>query len=391
MINWQDVQGYMKQQGVGGWLVYDFRGSNPVLTQLLGGKRWTTRRAALWIPAAGEPVLKHHGIDGPSFANVELKREAYLSWNDWHAWLKEKAGAARKIAMEYSPQCALPAASFADAGTVELVRSFGAEVVSSANLIQVCVARWSAEAQKGHAVASQKVGAIKDEAFDLIRQRLAAGKEIGEYEVQQHIMSRFVAEGLETGEPPIVGANSHAGDPHFETSQSSSVSIKRGDWILIDLWARVPGDENVYADITWVGYAGQEVPAKHREVYETVRAARDASLARAVSAWEKKEPVQGWQLDDAAREIIMAKYAHGLRHRTGHSLSPGPLVHGMGMNLDNLETHDVREMLPGIGFTIEPGIYLPEFGVRSEINVFVDPVKGPVVTSGMQKEILLVA
>ncbi len=390
MMNWQDVQGYMKQQGVGWWLVYDFRGSNPVLTQLLGGKRWTTRRAALWIPVTGEPVLKHHGIDGPSFANVELKREAYLSWNDWHAWLREKARAAKTIAMEYSPLCSLPAASFADAGTVELVRSFGAEIVSSANLIQVCVARWSAEAQKGHAVASQKVDAIKDEAFGLIRQRLAEGKTIGEYEVQQHIMSRFVADGLETGEPPIVGANAHAGDPHFETSQASSVPIKKGDWILIDLWARVPGDENVYSDITWVGYAGQEVPAGHREVYETVRAARDASLARAVSAWREQEAVQGWQLDDAAREIITAKYAHGLRHRTGHSLSPGPLVHGMGMNLDNLETHDVREMLPGIGFTIEPGIYLPEFGVRSEINVFVDPVKGPVVTSGMQKEILLV-
>ncbi len=391
MIHWPDVQGYMKQQGVGGWLVYDFRGSNPVLTQLLGGKRWTTRRAALWIPATGEPLLKHHGIDGPSFANVELKREAYLSWNDWHAWLAEKAGAAKRIAMEYSPQCALPAASFADAGTVELVRSFGAEIVSSANLIQVCVACWSVEAQKGHATASGKVDAIKDEAFDLIRQRIAAGKTIGEYEVQQHIMSRFAAEGLETGEPPIVGANAHSGDPHFETSQASSVPIRKGDWVLIDLWARIPGDENVYSDITWVGFAGQEVPAKHREVYETVRAARDASLHRSVEAWRKKETVQGWQLDDAAREIITKKYAHGLRHRTGHSLSPGPIVHGMGMNLDNLETHDVREMLPGIGFTIEPGIYLPEFGVRSEINVFVDPVKGPVVTSGLQKEILLLA
>jgi Xaa-Pro aminopeptidase len=274
---------------------------------------------------------------------------------------------------------------------VELVRSFGAEIVSSANLIQVCVARWSTEAQKGHAEASRKVDAIKDEAFDLIRQRLAAGKTVGEYEVQQHILSRFAAEGLETGEPPIVGVNAHSGDPHFETSQASSVPIRQGDWILIDLWARIPGDENVYSDITWVGFAGQEVPARHREVYETVRAARDASLHAAVEAWRKKETVQGWQLDDAARNIITAKYAHGLRHRTGHSLSPGPLVHGMGMNLDNLETHDVREMLPGIGFTIEPGIYLPEFGVRSEINVFVDPQKGPVVTSGLQKEILLVA
>lgn len=391
MSKWHDVQNYMKQQGVGGWLVYDFRGSNPILAQLLGGKRWTTRRAALWVPVSGDPVLKHHGIDGPSFANVELRKEAYLSWNDWHAWLKARAADAKKIAMEYSPQCALPAASFADAGTVELVKSFGADVVSSANLIQVCVARWSDAAQKGHADASRKVDAIKDSAFDLIRKRIAGGNPAGEYEVQQHIMSRFAAEGLETGEPPIVAVNSHAGDPHFETAEKTSQPIKKGDWILIDLWARRPGDENVYSDVTWVGYAGGEVPAKHREVYETVRSARDAALQRAVDAWQKKEPVQGWQLDDAARDIITKKYAHGLRHRTGHSLSPGPLVHGLGMNLDNLETHDVREMLPGIGFTIEPGIYLPEFGVRLEINVFVDPAKGPVVTSGLQKDIILVA
>jgi Xaa-Pro aminopeptidase len=391
MTQWNDVQAYMKQQGVGGWLVYDFRGSNPILPQLLGGKRWTTRRAALWIPASGEPVLKHHGIDGPSFANVELTRDSYLSWNDWHAWLKERAASAKTIAMEYSPQCALPAASFADAGTVELVRSFGVEVVSSANLVQVCVARWSAAAQQGHSAASCKVDTIKDQAFQLIRDRLAAGKPAHEYEVQQFILSRFAAEGLETGEPPIVAVNAHSGDPHFETAETTSQPIKKGDWILIDLWARVPGDHNVYADVTWVAYAGGDVPVYHREVFETVRSARDAALQRALDSWAKKQPVQGWQLDDAAREIITGKYARGLRHRTGHSLSPGPLVHGLGMNLDNLETHDVREMLPGIGFTIEPGIYLPEFGVRLEINVFVDPFRGPVVTSGLQKDVILVA
>jgi len=384
------VQEFMRKQGIGGWLVHDFRGSNPVLNQLLGGKRWTTRRAELWIPAAGETVLLHHGIDGPSFANVTLRREAYLTWNQLHDWLAKKAGAARRVAMEYSPQGALPAASFVDGGTVELVRSFGAEVVSSADLIQVCVATWSPAAREGHAVASTKVGAIKDKAFAMIRDRLAGGKTVGEYEVQQLILSRFAAEGLETSEPPIVAVNAHSGDPHFETSAASSVAIKRGDWILIDLWARLPGDQNVYSDITWMGHAGRDVPAKHREVWEIVRKARDASLRRAVEAWKRKEQVQGWQLDDAARETIAAGYSHGIRHRTGHSLSPGPLVHGMGMNLDNLETHDEREMLPGIGFTIEPGVYLPEFGVRSEINVYVDSDKGPTVTSVLQDDLLVV-
>jgi Xaa-Pro aminopeptidase len=386
------VQRYMQKQGIGGWLVHDFRGSNPVLNQLLGGKRWTTRRAELWIPASGETVLLHHGIDGPSFANVTLRREAYLTWNQLHEWLAKKVAGAKCVAMEYSPQGALPAAAFVDAGTVELVRSLGAEVVSSANLIQVGVATWSAAAREGHAAASKKVGAIKDEAFAMIRERLAAGKTVGEYEVQQLIVSRFAAEGLETSEPPIVAANAHSGDPHFETSAASSAAIKRGDWILIDLWARRPGDENVYSDITWVGYAGRDVPGKHRQVYEVVAKARDASLQRAEAAWKGKERVQGWKLDDAAREtIVAAGYAHGIRHRTGHSLSPGPLVHGMGMNLDNLETHDEREMLPGIGFTIEPGVYLPEFGVRSEINVYVDPDKGPTVTSVLQDAITLLA
>ncbi len=388
-MNIASVQDYMRAQGIGGWLVYDFRGSNPVLQQLLGGKRWTTRRAVLWVPISGEPVLLHHGIDGPSFASVSQKKESYLSWRDLHEWLKKKVSAAKRIAMEYSPNCELPAASFADGGTVDLIRSFGAEVVTSSNLIQVCVATWSPKAQDGHAVASKKVAAIKDEAFAMIRDRLQAEKRVCEYEVQQHILTRFTGEGLETGEPPIVAANAHSGDPHFETSKESTVSFKRGDWILIDLWARLPGDENVYSDITWMGHAGGEVSAKHREVWETVRNARDASLKRAVDAWSKKERVQGWQLDDAARELIIAAgYSHGLRHRTGHSLSPGPLVHGMGMNLDNLETHDTREMLPGIGFTIEPGIYLPEFGVRSEINVFVDPAKGPIVTSPLQTELI---
>jgi Xaa-Pro aminopeptidase len=294
--------------------------------------------------------------------------------------------------MEYSPNAELPAASFVDGGTIELVRSFGAEVVSSANLIQVCVARWSPEASQGHAVASKKVGAIKDEAFQLIRDRLAGNQTVTEFQVQQHILSRFAAEGLETPDAPIVAANAHGGDPHHETSEASSVAIKKGDWILIDLWARLPGDHNVFSDITWVGYAGKDVPPRHREVFEVVRRARDASLQLAVDSWKARKTVLGWQLDDAARETIVgAGFEQAVRHRTGHSLSPGPLVHGMGMNLDNLETHDTREMLAGIGFTIEPGIYLPEFGVRLEINVWVDPKEGPVVTSVFQKDVVLVA
>lgn len=390
-MDFSGVQAYMRDQGVGAWLLYDFRGSNPVFWQLLGGKRWTTRRAYLLVPARGEPVLFIHAIDKPSFAGVELSKELYLSWREMQEWLRRKLADARRVAVEYSPECALPAASFIDAGTFELIRNLGVEPTSSANIIQVCVAKWSRSACENHAIACAKVGAIKDEAFGLIRDRLAAGKPVTEYEVQQHILKRFEEEKLETPDAPIVAVNAHAGDPHFETNETSSVEIRRGDWILIDLWARVPGDENIFCDITWCGFAGDDPTAKHREVFDIVRRARDACLKRAVDAWARQERIEGWQLDDAARQVIIdAGYEQFIRHRTGHSLSGGPIVHGLGMNLDNLETHDTRDMLPGIGFTIEPGIYLPEFGVRLEIDVYVDPVEGPKATTGIQQDIILV-
>ncbi len=386
------VQRFMAEQKIDGWLVYDFRGNNPILARLLPGKRWTTRRAVLFIPATGQSVLLAHGIDEHQFDGVSVAREKYLSWNDLHAWLRSKLAGMQRVAMEYAPSATLPAVSIVDAGTVELVRSFGVEVVSSANLIQVCVACYSPEALEAHKAASARVGRIKDDAFKLIRDRLTAGQAITEYDVQQNIVSAFAAAGLEATEPPIVAVNAHSGDPHYEPSATSPTPIRRGDWVLIDLWARKPGEENIYSDITWVGFAGKDVPSRHREVFQTVRAARDAALQRATSAWKKKERIQGWQLDDAARGVIIdAGYEKYIRHRTGHSLSPGPMVHGIGMNLDNLETHDTREMLPGLGFTIEPGIYLPEFGVRLEINAYVDPKSGPVVTSVVQDEIVIMA
>jgi Xaa-Pro aminopeptidase len=207
-------------------------------------------------------------------------------------------------------------------------------------------------------------------------------------------MQNFRDAGLEADEGPIVGVNEHGGDPHFEVSSTNPSPIKKGDWVLIDLWSRYPGEENIYSDITWVGYCGTDVPAKHRQVFEVVRAARDASVKCCQDAWAAKRPLQGWELDDAARlTIINAGFERGIRHRTGHSLSPGPRVHGLGFNLDNLETRETREVLPGLGFTIEPGIYLPDapdrLGVRLEINMYIDAVKGPIITSCFQKEIVI--
>ncbi len=391
-MDWSGVQRYMRQERIDGWLVYDFRGGNPVFAQLLPGKRFVTRRAVLFIPAEGEVRLLVHHIDEGQYKKVDLAQDLYLSWGDFREWIARRLEGRARIAMEYAPGGSLPVMGIVDAGTIELVRSLGADVVSSANLVQVSIAVWSAAAVDGHTTASRHTGDIMRSAFGLIRDRLAAGAPICEREVQLHILSRFKAEGLETPDGPIVAVNEHAGDPHFEVRETGSSAIRKGDWILIDLWARLPGDENIFSDITWVGFAGREVPPMHRKVFDAVKAARDAGIARAVKGFREGRPAQGWQVDEAAREqIVNAGFAHGIKHRTGHSLSPGPKVHGMGVNIDNLETHDTRGLLPGVGFTIEPGIYLPEFGVRMEINMYVDPSKGPIVTSCSQDQPELVA
>lgn len=382
----------MAEARIDAWLIHDFRGGNPNLAAMLPGKRWTTRRVDLVIPRVGEPVVLVHGIDASQFGGCGVRQDVYLRWQEYREKLGQHLAGAARVAMEYTPGGGLPVVSIADAGTVDLVRSFGCEVVSSANLIQAAVAVWSAEAAANHARASAATAKIKDEAFTLIRERLSSGKSLTEREVQAFILGRFAAEGLETADAPVVAVNEHAGDPHFEVQEHGSSEIRMGDWLLIDLWARVPGDENIYSDITWTAYAGAQAPEKHRAVFGAVKGARDAALALVREAWTNGRTVRGCDADDAAQRVLReAGFGEFVRHRTGHSLSAGPKVHGVGVNIDNLETHDTREIMPGIGFTIEPGLYLPEFGVRNEINVYMDPVRGPVVTSCVQDEIVRLA
>jgi Xaa-Pro aminopeptidase len=389
-MNLPEIQSALRSQKFSGWLIYDFRGGNPILAAMVSGKRFSTRRVFLWIPESGDPALILHTIDLVTFRDVNLPVMEYRSWQQMHEILRNVLG--QTIAMEYSPLGELPAVSYADAGTVELIRSFGIDVVSSADLIQLTIARWSAEALREHRRASEGTSQAMRGAFEIIRRRLGADQPLDERQVQRFILDHFKRAGLETMDHPIVAVNAHAGDPHFEVSATSSAPIAAGDWVLIDLWARVPGDQNVYSDITWVGYCGRDVPPRHQQAWETTRAARDAALKLAVDSWKSQTSVHGWQLDDAARRAFVAAGCElNVRHRTGHSLSPGPKVHGMGMNLDNLESRDTRLMLPGIGFTIEPAIYFDDFGVRSEINVFVDPANGPIVTSCVQDEIEIIA
>ena len=292
--------------------------------------------------------------------------------------------------MEYSPLGALPRASKVDAGTVELVRSLGVDVVSSADLLQYSTQRWAEEQLSSHTRSAKKLGCIVLGAFDYIGRNLAYGPT--EYQVAEFIRGRFQEEGLHSPTGPVVAVNGNASDPHYEPSSVGSSAIQRGDWVLIDLWAKAISEtfagDSVYADITWVAYVGEQVPDKYQEVFQVVIAARDSALGYLESSAREGVTPQGHQVDRVAREYLaLCGYGDYFTHRLGHSISHE--VHGDAVNLDSFETEDTRSIIPGICFSIEPGIYLPEFGVRSEIDVFMSE-EGPTVTTPVQREVVLI-
>jgi Xaa-Pro dipeptidase len=381
----------MVPAGIDGWLLYDFRGSNPIARRLIGfnERQIATRRWFYWIPAQGEPVAFVHAIEKEALGKAPGRRVVYSSWRDLEAQLATSLKGCRRVAMEYSPRAAIPYVSRVDAGTVELIRGFGPEVVSSADLIQEFEARWSPDQKALHDRAARDTLLAKDEAFALVRERLASGLPVKESEVQAFIQSRFDARGLLTDHPCIVAVNDHASDPHFETAAGpSDREIRKNDLLLIDLWAKVAGDEQaVYYDTTWMAYCGSTVPSRMIEVWEAVRGARDAAIAFVEQSVAAKRTIRGAEVDDVAREYIVARgFGPNFLHRTGHSI--GAEVHGNGVNIDNLETRDERTLIPGVCFSIEPGIYLPEFGVRSEIDMFIGEVTAE-VTGDIQRELIL--
>jgi Xaa-Pro aminopeptidase len=291
--------------------------------------------------------------------------------------------------MEVSPGCAIPTISRVDAGTVELVRSLGLEVVSSADLVQVAEAVWTPEQLAGHRRAATALIAVKDEAFDHAHARLLAGQPLTEVGLQQFMVERFAAHGLESEGAPIVAVNAHAADPHFAPDPAADLPIRRGDLLLLDLWAREPDPEAVYADITWTAFLGAEAPPRVSEVFGIVRQARDAAVSFATGRLRAGQPVYGYEVDDAARGVIAAAgFGPAFIHRTGHSI--GVSGHGNGVNMDNLETQDGRRLITGVGFSIEPGIYLPEegIGIRSEINCYVAEGDLEVTTLPLQEAVV---
>jgi Xaa-Pro aminopeptidase len=387
------IQKALKEHDLDGWLLYDFRGSNPIARSVIGfdERQIATRRWFYLIPSSGEPLALVHVIEPQALRGAPGRALVYRSWRELESLLEQGMSGLRRVAMEYSPGAAIPYVSRVDAGTIEMVRAAGPEVVSSADLVQIFESRWTPDQKALHDTAARGCHAATHAAFALIKESLAAGRRVTESEVQALIARRFEEQGLTTDHPCIVAVNEHASDPHFETAAGpDDRAIKQGDLVLIDFWAKVKDDPRaVYYDATWMGYCGREAPPKIREVWEVVRGGRDAAIAFVQDAVAAGRVLHGYEVDDVARGHIQQRgYGDYFVHRTGHSI--GCLVHGNGVNIDNLETRDQRRIIPGVCFSIEPGVYLPEFGVRSEVDMFVGE-KQAVVTGEIQRELLLLA
>jgi Xaa-Pro dipeptidase len=387
------IQSALSEQGLDAWLLFDFRGSNPIARSVIGfdESQIGTRRWFYLIPRQGDPLGILHVIEPHALRGAPGSTVLYRSWKELESLLSTHLRSMKRVAMEYSPGAAIPYVGRVDAGTVEMVRAAGPEVVTSADLVQIFEARWTPEQKQLHDRAARDTLLAKDEAFALIRERLASGASVKESEVQAFIQARFLSRGLTTHHPCIVAVNDHASDPHFETSSGpKDREIRKGDLVLIDLWAKVGGNPRaVYYDATWMAFCGREVPARIREVWEAVKGARDAAIAFVEHAVAAGRTIRGCEVDDVSRRFIEERgFGPYFLHRTGHSI--GLEVHGNGVNIDNLETRDQRTIIPGVCFSIEPGVYLPEFGIRSEIDMYIGPLKAE-VTGDIQREILLLA
>jgi Xaa-Pro aminopeptidase len=384
------VQSAIEEAGLDAWLFYDFRGSDPIARKVLGldSARVGTRRWFYCVPAQGQPQKLVHAIEPHALASLPGKQSSYLTWQSLALRLKEVLAGRRRVAMQYSPGNDVPYVSRVDAGTLEAVRSLGVEVVSSADLVQRFDATLSDEQLESHRYSMEALLHLVDEAFEKVAEILSHSKVPTERDVLHFMEGQLAAGGLVYDHAPIVAVNAHAADPHFEVPARGAAEIRPGDLLLIDVWAKEQRPGAVYADITWCGVVGGDVPDEVGEVFAIVRRARDAVIERADAAFRKGEEIRGFELDRVARELIAkAGYGQNFIHRTGHSIQEEG--HGNGANLDDLETHDTRRLLPRTLFSVEPGIYLPgRFGVRSEVNVF-HTGKGAEVTGGKRQEELV--
>ena len=383
------VQAALRADGLDAWLLYDFRGLNPIAADITGvnrqGGHLATRRWYYLIPATGEPRGLVHAIERNSLAHLPGTTSRYAGRDQLHTGLVRLLQGVHRVAMEYSPNCAIPYVSRVDAGTVELVRSTGVDVVTSGDLIQRFGAVWNEPLIAMHREASERLHRVKDRAFEAIAERTRAGGATNEYEIQQLMAGWFRDEGLVSDSDPNVSAEANAGNPHYLPTASVFRPIRANELVLLDLWAKLDRPGAVFADITWMGYTGARAADRHRRAFDAVAAARDSAVALVQRATAAGEQLRGWEVDRAASSVLRdAGYGDAILHRTGHSL--GETVHGNGVNMDDYETHDDRRLLVGTGFTIEPGVYFEDFGIRSEINMIVGP-RDANVTGPLQTEI----
>jgi Xaa-Pro aminopeptidase len=383
----QAIQAALRDANLDGWLFYDHHRRDPIAYRILKiAPAMCTRRWYYFVPATGDPVRLVHRIERGNLDGLPGEVRAYSSWREQRDELKKLLAGKQRVAMEYSELNDIPYIGLVDAGTIELIKSFGVEVASSADLVQMFEARWSPEALAMHLETGKAIHEIVRHGFRFIRDAVKSGKAIGEYEVQQEMARLYEQHDLMADEAPNVSVNANSANPHYSPSKQSSLPIRADDFILIDIWAKRRKAGAVYFDITWTGFVGEQVPQRFAQIFNIVREARDAAIAVAQEGQRSGKTVFGYQVDDAARGVITRHgYADFFVHRTGHSI--GEDVHGNGANMDNFETRDGRKIIPGTCFSVEPGIYLEEFGVRTEVDVYVEEHDAR-VTGEIQQEIV---
>ena len=387
-MNLSEIQAALRDSHNDCWLFYDHHHRDPIAYHILGlpEKMMVTRRWFYVVPADGEPVKLVHRIESHHLDSLPGKRLEYSAWQELWQNLEAMLKPYHTVVMQYSPNNQIPYISLVDAGMLELVRSFGKEIVSSANLVARFEATLTDAQMASHFKARDSVDKITAAFFQELGRRARNGG-THEFEMQQWILEAFKRENLVTEDPPNVSVNAHSGDPHYEPTSATSAPIRQGDFVLLDIWAKCNEPDGVYYDITWTGVVGT-ASDKQREIFTIVRDARDVGIRTVQQAFAAKKNIHGWEVDHAVREFINGKgYGQYFIHRTGHSI--GRDIHANGANLDNLETKDDRDILPNTCFSVEPGIYLPEFGVRSEINMMIRNGKGE-VTGRVQNELVLI-
>ena len=387
MLDIKPIQDELRASKIDGWLLCDLYHRDPVAYRVLGMPPGMAKRRWFYlIPAKGEPRKLVHRIEAEALDGLPGKKLLYAGIDELKKNLTKLLGREKTLAMQYSPLSAIPIISLVDAGTVELVRSYGKKVVSSGELIQKFAARWTPDQLNGHQAAGRCIDRIIQQAFGQAATYVRQGKPLTEYELQQWVIEQFRANLLVTDDAPIVAIGPNSGNPHYEPTAASSQMLREGEVLLLDVWGKLRAADSVYYDITWVGFLGAKVPDKVAQVFAIVKEARDAAVHLAQEAVKDGRRICGWQVDQAARKVIeKAGYGKYFIHRTGHNI--GQEVHGLGTNMDSLETRDDRPIVPHTCFSVEPGIYLPEFGIRSEVNVYVAERQAR-VTGAVQNEVI---